>query len=82
MSGKCDYCGICCVALSITSLNKPAGVRCRYLKDNLCSVWNTDLQPSVCRTIVPMNDLCRFDMRGTPRAHYKYLLSLERSTTP
>lgn len=83
---KCDCCGVCCVAVSIHSpqLIKPAGIRCKYLTpNNLCSVWGTAKQPEVCRSIKPMNDLCRFDLRLSPdctKRHYKYLTRMERAT--
>jgi hypothetical protein len=86
---RCDCCGICCVAVSINSsqLVKPAGQRCPHLTtDNRCGVWgNPDLQPEVCRSIRPMPDLCRFDLRGKPngtRYHYRHLTRMERATRP
>ncbi len=86
---ECDFCGICCTAVSIGKFpdgsSKPAGVRCKYLKNNLCSVWGTDLQPKVCQSIKPNNDLCRFDLRGTEdgtKKHYQHLIQLERLTRP
>ncbi len=51
---ECRKCGACCIALSISSLNKPAGVRCEYLTtDNLCSLWGSPERPEVCFTYKP-----------------------------
>ncbi len=42
-------CGACCIAPSISSLNKPAGVRCKYLDaNNLCSIFGQPERPKVC----------------------------------
>ncbi|WP_298440843.1 YkgJ family cysteine cluster protein [uncultured Ferrimonas sp.] len=42
-------CGACCIAPSISSLNKPAGERCRHLNaDNLCAIFGQPERPKVC----------------------------------
>ncbi|EKO3500323.1 YkgJ family cysteine cluster protein [Vibrio fluvialis] len=42
-------CGACCVAPSISSLGKPANIRCKYLDDNnLCSIFGKPERPKVC----------------------------------
>jgi hypothetical protein len=86
---ECDYCGRCCIGVSINSpqLKKAAGVRCVHLgTDNMCKVWgDVTKQPAVCRTIQPNNSLCRFDLRGAKdeaKKHYRYLIWLDRITTP
>lgn len=47
---KCDCCGICCKNLNksalYSELDRGDGV-CRYLKDNLCSIYET--RPLLCR---------------------------------
>lgn len=44
----CYKCGACCIAYSISSLNKPAGIRCKNLLDNgKCDDY--DNRPQVCR---------------------------------
>lgn len=44
----CFICGLCCTALSISSLNKDTGVPCKYLlSDNKCSIYEE--RPQVCR---------------------------------
>jgi hypothetical protein len=92
-AGKCDYCGVCCEAISINSkmpdgsvFSKPSGTKCKYLENNKCSVWGDhNLQPQVCRTIQPNNSLCRFDLPRTPegnKIHKKYLMELDEMTSP
>lgn len=50
----CRRCGACCIALSVSSLGKPAGVRCVYLtEDNLCSLWGKPERPWVCAAFKP-----------------------------
>lgn len=51
---ECRRCGACCIALSISSLNKPAGVRCSYLtEENLCALWGRPERPRVCAVFEP-----------------------------
>jgi len=51
---ECRRCGACCIALSISSLNKPAGTRCAYLtEENLCSLWGKPERPAVCSAFRP-----------------------------
>lgn len=51
---ECRRCGACCIALSISTLNKPAGIRCRHLApDNLCSMWGEPERPQVCSSFQP-----------------------------
>ena len=90
--GACDSCGNCCIGLSINTtlplgrkFVKKAGERCIHLTRNgRCKVWgNKWKQPKVCRTIVPMNSLCRFDLRTFPNfneLHLEYLLWLDNVT--
>lgn len=45
---ECNMCGVCCIAYSISSLNKKSGEPCKYLLDNgKCS--NYANRPQVCR---------------------------------
>ena len=51
---ECRKCGACCIALSISSLNKPAGMRCEHLtEDNLCALWGKTERPAVCSAYRP-----------------------------
>jgi len=44
----CTRCGACCVAPDIAALDKPAGVRCRHLGDDLlCAIYED--RPRICR---------------------------------
>ena len=49
---ECGDCEVCCFALNVPDLNKPAGARCRFLNDTSrgCSLHNTSLQANVCRS--------------------------------
>ena len=52
----CRQCGTCCVAPDISSLNKPLGVRCRHLDNELrCRIYEE--RPAVCRGYRP-DELC------------------------
>jgi len=51
---NCRKCGACCIALSISSLDKPAGRRCEHLtEDNLCALWGKPERPEVCSAYRP-----------------------------
>jgi uncharacterized protein len=45
----CTRCGACCVAPDIAALDKPLGVRCPHLGDDLlCTIY--DRRPEICRS--------------------------------
>ena len=49
MEIECTKCGACCIGADISSLNKPAGVRCPHLTpDNLCALYGDPRRPEVC----------------------------------
>jgi len=51
---ECRRCGACCIALSISTLNKPAGARCSHLSpENLCTLWGKPERPDVCSAFRP-----------------------------
>lgn len=51
---ECRRCGACCIALSISSQGKPAGVRCVHLTEgNLCALWGSPERPTVCSAYRP-----------------------------
>ena len=53
---ECFACGACCIAYSMSTFNKPAGVRCVHLRDNgLCGDYAN--RPYVCRAFKP-DELC------------------------
>jgi len=46
---ECLRCGACCVAPDIAALDKPLGVRCPHLgEDLLCKIY--EHRPEVCRS--------------------------------
>ena len=44
---KCGSCTECCTPFDIPELRKPAGLRCMYLTDKGCSIYDT--RPQTCR---------------------------------
>jgi len=72
-------CGACCIAPSISSLGKPAGVRCRHLTPRLrCALWGYPERPSCCTGLTPSPEIC-----GTARGEALALLTaLEAQTCP
>ncbi|WP_220720135.1 YkgJ family cysteine cluster protein [Agarivorans litoreus] len=52
-------CGACCIAPSISSLNKAAGERCVHLNaDNLCAIFGKAERPKVCSDFKAVEWLC------------------------
>jgi hypothetical protein len=52
-------CGACCIAPSISSLGKPAGVRCGHLTgDNRCAIFGQPERPSCCAGLQPSAEMC------------------------
>ena len=52
-------CGACCIAPSISSLGKPAGVPCRYLTADLrCAVFGRPERPACCSGLQPSAEMC------------------------
>jgi hypothetical protein len=72
-------CGACCIAPSISSLNKPAGEPCRHLGSDLrCSVFAQPERPSCCGGLQPSQEMC-----GESREHaLRWLANLEAATRP
>lgn len=72
-------CGACCIAPSISSLNKPAGVPCRHLAADLrCSIFSQPERPGCCGGLQPSFEMC-----GLSREHaLKWLGELETLTHP
>jgi hypothetical protein len=57
-------CGACCIAPSISSLGKPAGVPCRHLTADLrCAIFADPARPACCGGLQPSREMC-----GTCRA--------------
>jgi hypothetical protein len=72
-------CGACCIAPSISSLGKPAGVPCVHLDAaRRCRLFGRPERPAVCASLQPSPAMC-----GPDAAHaIRWLTDLERLTTP
>jgi hypothetical protein len=72
-------CAACCIAPSITSLAKPAGVPCRHLTTELrCALFGLPERPACCGGLQPSAEMC-----GESREQaLAYLNTLERATAP
>lgn len=44
---ECDGCNVCCTAMKVSPLNKPAGVGCEHQNAQGCGIY--DERPDVCR---------------------------------
>jgi hypothetical protein len=52
-------CAACCIAPSISSLHKPAGVPCRHLDDALrCTIFGRPERPACCGGLQPSAEMC------------------------
>ncbi len=72
-------CGACCIAPSISSLNKPAGVACPHLDAALhCSLFGRPERPACCSGLQPSAEMCGADRD----AALAYLMHLEALTRP
>jgi len=73
----CLRCGTCCTAPDIAALDKPVGLRCPHLGDDLlCTIYEE--RPPVCRTHRP-DEICLKIAAPTPeerRARYLELFGL------
>jgi hypothetical protein len=47
MTRECGECNVCCTAMRVKELDKPAGVRCVHQTESGCG--NYENRPSVCR---------------------------------
>jgi hypothetical protein len=72
-------CAACCIAPSISSLGKPAGVACRHLDAELrCELFGLPQRPACCSGLQPSGQMCG-DSRGAAIA---WLAALETATAP
>jgi hypothetical protein len=52
-------CAACCIAPSISSLNKPAGLPCSNLDSELrCMIFGRPERPSCCSGLQPSQEMC------------------------
>lgn len=72
-------CAACCIAPSISSLAKPAGVPCRHLAADLrCTLFGQPERPACCSGLQPSPEMC-----GESReAALAFLARLEALTAP
>jgi len=72
-------CGACCIAPSISSLQKPAGVPCRHLDPDLrCMIFGRPERPACCAGLQPSPEMC-----GESREYaLHWLADLEALTRP
>ena len=70
-------CGACCIAPSISSLGKPAGVPCPHLAADLrCSIFGRAERPACCAGLQPSVEMCG----ETRDAALAWLADLETAT--
>jgi hypothetical protein len=70
-------CGACCIAPSISTLDKPAGAACVHLApDYRCTLFGSSWRPSCCAGLQPSAEMC-----GDSREHaLAWLAQLEAAT--
>jgi hypothetical protein len=70
-------CAACCIAPSISSLAKPAGIACRHLDQDLrCKLYGMPERPACCSGLQASLEMC-----GETREHaLTWLFKLEEAT--
>jgi hypothetical protein len=72
-------CGACCIAPSISTLDKPAGAACVHLADDYrCTLFGSDRRPSCCSSLQPSSEMCG----GHRDEALAWLARLEADTAP
>jgi hypothetical protein len=72
-------CGACCIAPSISSLDKPAGRPCMHLTPDLrCSMFDSLRRPACCSGLQPSIEMCGINRE----AAMAWLENLETATSP
>jgi hypothetical protein len=72
-------CGACCIAPSISSLAKPAGVPCRHLDaERRCRIFGRPERPACCSGLQASTEMCG----ETPQQALQWLADLEAATRP
>ena len=72
-------CGACCIAPSISSLNKPAGEPCGHLDaDFRCTIFARPERPACCAGLQPSGEMCG----ETREQALHWLANLEAATRP
>jgi len=74
-----EGCGACCIAPSISTLGKPAGVSCIHLTENFrCAIFGQLQRPMCCSGLRPSPEMC-CESREQALA---WLGTLEQATAP
>jgi hypothetical protein len=74
-----EGCGACCIAPSISSLNKPAGVACEHLGATLrCRIFGQPERPACCSGLQASAEMCGENQEYA----LKWLAELEKLTAP
>lgn len=72
-------CGACCIIPGISSLGKPAFLRCEYLTgDNRCSLFGLAGRPAVCSSLRASVEMCG----ASNEEAFTRLTQLEIATRP
>lgn len=72
-------CGACCIAPSISSLEKPAGESCRHLDEDFrCTIFARPERPACCSGLQPSAEMCG----ETREQALRWLSDLEALTRP
>ncbi|MBM4190487.1 MAG: YkgJ family cysteine cluster protein [Betaproteobacteria bacterium] len=72
-------CGACCIAPSISSLGKPAGIPCPHLDPTLrCTLFGRPERPACCGGLQASAEMCGADRE----AALAYLTRLEIESCP
>ena len=72
-------CGACCIAPSISSLNKPAGLPCPHLDEVFrCRLFGQPERPTCCGGLQPSPEMCGDDRNQA----LAWLSALEQATLP
>jgi len=72
-------CAACCIAPSISTLNKPAGVPCSHLDAALrCRIFARPERPACCAGLQPTPEMCG----ETREQALVWLAALEAATRP
>ncbi len=72
-------CGACCIAPSISSLGKPAGIPCDHLDAQYrCRIFGRPERPDCCAGLQPSADMCG----ETREQALLWLTDLEALTRP
>lgn len=74
-----EGCAACCIAPSISSLAKPAGIACQHLATDMrCTLFGHPQRPACCSGLQPSLEMCG----GSREEALAWLTALETATAP